>query len=145
MTPARRELMNAAIDRLNKALGEGTATLVIGATGGIAFGGWTDRQGVSDLCAYRKLAATNSPELRRAMARAEVKSGRALARRRADLGHALTEIRPGNRAGCSACARTWAQPERSAHHQENDNGSRHLWPWAGQSLRKILHACHTAE
>ena len=40
--------------------------------------GWQqeDRSGLSDLCAYRKLLASNSPELRRAVARAEVVAGR---------------------------------------------------------------------
>lgn len=54
----------------------GTVKAVIGAQGGIAFKGWTDNRGVSDLCAYRALTASNSPALRKAIARAEAMSGR---------------------------------------------------------------------
>lgn len=70
--------MDRAIKRLNAALGAGTAQVVIGAAGSIAFKGWNEREGVSDLCAYRALAASNSPELRRAVMRAEAMSGRKL-------------------------------------------------------------------
>jgi 5,10-methylenetetrahydrofolate reductase len=74
--PARRAEIKSTLERLKQALGAGAVTVTIGATGGIAFTGWNDRNGVSDLCAFRKLAASNSPELRRAVMRAEVKSGR---------------------------------------------------------------------
>ena len=36
----------------------------------------TERADVSDLCAYRKLASSNSPALRRAIMRAEAMTGR---------------------------------------------------------------------
>ena len=72
----QKDRMRAAIDRLGAALGTGSASLVIGPSGSIAFRGFDDREGVSDLCAYRALAAANSPELRRAVARAEAMSGR---------------------------------------------------------------------
>lgn len=67
-----------AVDRLRKMLADGSVTVVIGATGSLAFRGWTTNDGVADLCAYRKLVAIGSPELRRAIARAEVTSGRKL-------------------------------------------------------------------
>jgi hypothetical protein len=78
-TPAGILAMAAALDRLQRSLGAGVS-VVIGAQGGIAFRGWAeaDRAGLSDLCAYRKLAARNSPELRRAIARAEAVAGRKL-------------------------------------------------------------------
>ena len=66
---ARR--MSDAIKRLEMALGNNSASLVIGAAGSIAFKGWNDKEGVSDLCAYRALASSNSPALRRAVMRAE--------------------------------------------------------------------------
>lgn len=70
---AKRE---TAIEKLKKALALGTVTVTIGATGGVTFKGWSDqdRQDIFDLCAYRKLA--NTPEMRKAIARAEVTSGR---------------------------------------------------------------------
>ena len=76
LTPTQRELMALAIKRLEAALSVGVAQAVIGAQGAIAFKGWKDNQGVTDLCAYRALVAKNSPALRRAMARAEVLAGR---------------------------------------------------------------------
>ena len=77
-TPAVIVAQESAIERLNRALGENSAQLVIGAGGSIAFKGWRDNAGVSDLCAYRALAARHSPTLRRAVMRAEAMSGRKL-------------------------------------------------------------------
>lgn len=73
LTPDAKRRQRAALERLQKALGAGTVTIVVGRTGGVAFKGWTDREGVSDLCAYRVLA--NSHELRRALVRGEAMSG----------------------------------------------------------------------
>lgn len=81
LNPAIRARMEAAIKRLELDLAAGTVTAVIGATGAIAFKGWQDRQNVTDLCAYRKLAASNSPALRRAIMRAEAMAGRQLDQR----------------------------------------------------------------
>jgi hypothetical protein len=56
----------------------GTASVVISATGAIAFKGARDlaESGLADVCVYRRLLASNSTGLRRAIARAEVFSGR---------------------------------------------------------------------
>ncbi len=75
LTAIQATRMQDAIERLNRALGDNTATLVIGAGGAIAFRGWNEREGVSDVCAYRKLASSNSANLRRAIMRAEAISG----------------------------------------------------------------------
>ncbi len=75
-TPQARARQQSAIERLDKALGNNEAQLVVGASGSIAFKGWTEREGIADLCAYRRLAASNSPALRRAIMRAEAMSGR---------------------------------------------------------------------
>jgi hypothetical protein len=66
----------SALARLGAALAAGSVTVVIGQAGGIAFKGWKDNRGVTDLCAYRALTAANSAPLRRALARAEAVSGR---------------------------------------------------------------------
>jgi hypothetical protein len=79
MTAARKEGMKDALKRLEQNLEiGGGVSLVIGLQGGIAFRGWLDqdRAGFSDLCAYRRLLASNSPALRKALARAEAVSGR---------------------------------------------------------------------
>jgi hypothetical protein len=64
-----------ALARLQQALAGGTVKVVVGKGGAVAFSGWKneDRNGVSDLCAYRALM--NTPELRRALLRAEALSG----------------------------------------------------------------------
>lgn len=56
----------------------GQASVVISANGAVAFSGWgeQERAGLSDVCAYRKLLASNSPELRMAIMRAEARYGR---------------------------------------------------------------------
>lgn len=78
ITPAILEKRQSAVARLEAAIGRGTVNVSIGREGGIAFASWTDRDGVSDLCAYRALSTQNSPILRRAIARAEAMQGRRL-------------------------------------------------------------------
>ena len=73
LTQQAKDRQRAALARLAAALAAGTAGVTIGKAGAVAFTGWTDREGVSDLCAYRALA--NRPELRRAILKAEAASG----------------------------------------------------------------------
>lgn len=75
-TPAQKADQQSALARLGAGLAAGTVQVVIGQAGGIAFKGWADNRGVSDLCAYRALTAANSAPLRKALARAEAMSGR---------------------------------------------------------------------
>lgn len=76
LTVQAKARMTAALERLEAALGNNEAQLVIGAAGSIAFKGWRDNGGLSDLCAYRRLASSNSAALRRAVFRAEALAGR---------------------------------------------------------------------
>lgn len=73
ITPAQKVRQREALQRLAAALAAGTVGVTVGKAGGVAFTGWTDREGVSDLCAYRALA--NRPEMRRALLKAEAASG----------------------------------------------------------------------
>ena len=73
LTEIQKLAQRKALERLRAAIAIGTVTVVVGRNGSIAFRGWRDNAGVSDLCAYRVIA--NSPEMRRALARAEVMSG----------------------------------------------------------------------
>lgn len=77
MDEAQIEEQRRAQERLRALLAAGVVTVTIGRNGALAFKGWqeSERGGLSDLCAYRKLAAANAPELRRAIARAEAVSG----------------------------------------------------------------------
>ena len=76
LTQTQKADQQSALARLGAGLAAGTVQVVIGTAGGIAFKGWTDNRGVSDLCAYRALTAANSAPLRKALARAEAMSGR---------------------------------------------------------------------
>lgn len=78
LTASQLDRMQAAIGRLDAALAAGSVSVVISGSGAVAFKGWAtmQREGVSDICAYRKLAASNSPALRRAVMRAEALAGR---------------------------------------------------------------------
>lgn len=76
LTPEKKADQRSALARLEGSLRAGTVTAVIGGNGAIAFRSWLDRAGLSDLCAYRKLTASNSPALRAALARAEAMAGR---------------------------------------------------------------------
>lgn len=69
-----RAKVQPTLDRLVELLADGDVTVVISPQGAIAFKGWTESNGISDVCAYRALVASNSPELRRAVMRAQVTS-----------------------------------------------------------------------
>lgn len=78
-TPATRRVeVKASTARLKAQIAAGKVKVKIGANGGIVFVGWdaADRDGVADVCAFRALQAEGSPELRRAIAAAEVVAGR---------------------------------------------------------------------
>lgn len=75
LTEQQKAAQRTALARLEAALGAGTVKVLIGRQGGVTFTGWldADREGVSDLCAYRALS--NSPAMRRAVLRAEAMGG----------------------------------------------------------------------
>lgn len=72
----RMSQVKAALDRLKRYLQTGSVKIGIAPNGAVAFQGWKDRDDLSDVCAYRTLAAENSWELRQAVARAEAMSGK---------------------------------------------------------------------
>lgn len=83
----RMDEAKAALQRLERYLQSGSVKVVIGPTGAVAFSGWKDRDDLSDVCAYRTLAATNSWALRQAVARAEATQGRKVNPRAIAAGH----------------------------------------------------------
>lgn len=74
--PQRKKQIDQALERLRAALADGTVKVKVGPTGAVAFVGDWNRDGVMDGCAYRKLSAMKSPELARAVAKAEIAAGR---------------------------------------------------------------------
>lgn len=83
----RMDEAKRALERLERYLQTGSVRVVIGPTGAVAFSGWKDRDDVSDVCAYRTLAAQNSWALRQAVARAEAQQGRKVNPRAIAAGH----------------------------------------------------------
>jgi hypothetical protein len=72
-----------AVERFQRGLANGSIKAVVGAKGGIAFTGIsdTDRDGVTDACAYRRIMSTGSALARQQIARAEQLAGRSVDRR----------------------------------------------------------------
>ncbi len=78
-TPAiQKKRVATALEKLEAALAAGSVKVKVGQNGALTFTGWSgkNRDGISDLCAYRKLSAKGSAPLRSALARAEVTAGR---------------------------------------------------------------------
>lgn len=77
VTPVvREEQVKGALRRLEAALKSGMVKVNIGPNGAIAFQGWKDRDDVTDVCAFRRLTAEGSWELRQAVVKAEAMTGR---------------------------------------------------------------------
>lgn len=78
----RAEEVKRVVGRFEAALIAGTAKTVVGPQGAVAFTGIseTDRDGVTDACAYRRIMATGSMQAKAAIARAEMLSGRTINR-----------------------------------------------------------------
>lgn len=71
----RMTQVEAALKRLEQYIQTGTVRIVISRQGAITFQGWQDRDGISDVCAFRSMTATNSWVLRQAVLRAEGMAG----------------------------------------------------------------------
>jgi hypothetical protein len=79
----RAEEVRRAVARLSEALVSGRVKVKVGSQGAIAFEGWseTERDGVTDTCAYRRLMVTGSALAKAAIARAEQVAGHSVDRR----------------------------------------------------------------
>lgn len=75
LSAEQRQAQRDALTRLQQQLAAGIVRVTVGRNGAVALTGWAqdERSGVSDLCAYRALA--NTPEMRRALLKAEAMSG----------------------------------------------------------------------
>lgn len=79
----RKEEVRAVVKTLDGYLVRGLAKVVIGRQGAVAFQGFpeTEKDGVSDACAYRLLQVTGSSLAKAAIARAEAIAGRTVDRK----------------------------------------------------------------
>ena len=77
------------VARLDKLLGNRQVRVKVGPQGAVAFTGWTDseRDGVTDACAFRRIMATGSALARAEIARAEQMAGRSIDRSVVAQGH----------------------------------------------------------
>jgi hypothetical protein len=85
----RKTEVVAAVDRLSKALAAGRVKAIVGPQGAIAFQDWLDseRDGVTDACAYRRLMVSGSTLAKEAIARAERLAGRSIDKQALAHGH----------------------------------------------------------
>lgn len=74
----RAEEIRRATARLDEALRARRVQLKIGPQGAVAFTGWaeSERDGITDACAYRRIMATGTALARAEIAKAEQMSGR---------------------------------------------------------------------
>jgi|SRR6185503_3200127 len=72
-----------AVETLNKALATGKVRPVVGPQGAVTFVNWndSDRNRVTDACAYRRIMATGSALAKQQIARAEALAGRSVDRK----------------------------------------------------------------
>lgn len=66
--------------QLSAAIAAGKVRVKVGPQGAVAFEGWTetDRDGITDACAYRRIMAEGSPLAKAAIMRAEQLAGRSV-------------------------------------------------------------------
>lgn len=82
LSEIQKQKQRDALAKLAKAIGAGKVQVVVAkGTGAFALKGWadSDREGVSDLCAYRALM--NAPEMRMAVRKAQVMANTPLSAR----------------------------------------------------------------
>ncbi len=79
----RADEIRAMVAKLSAGIASGRVKVRVGPQGGIAFSGLSDseRDGVTDNCAYRRLLATGSATAKAAIARAEQLAGRTVDRK----------------------------------------------------------------
>jgi len=78
-----------AVEKLSQGLAAGRIKPKIGPQGAITFVGFdgTDRDGVTDACAYRRIMATGSQQAKLAIMKAEQLAGRSVDRQALAQGH----------------------------------------------------------
>lgn len=79
----RADEIRKAIANLDSLLKKRRVRVTVGPQGAIAFSGWpeSERNGITDACAYRRIMATGSALAKAEIARAEQLSGRAIDRK----------------------------------------------------------------
>jgi hypothetical protein len=81
--------IKTATERLAAALAAGRVKVAIGPTGAPVFTGWNenDRDGIGDVCAYRRIMAQGNMAAKLALAKAEQLAGRPVSKQALAHGH----------------------------------------------------------
>jgi hypothetical protein len=79
--------IDVALKRLETSLTSGRVAVGIAPNGAVVFRNWTERNDITDVCAYRTLASQNSWALRQAVAKAEALAGRKVNAHAVTAGH----------------------------------------------------------
>lgn len=74
----RKAEISETVAKLAADLAAGRVKVVIGQQGAVAFDGWTQRNAITDACAYRRIMATGSPLAKAKIQAAEALSGRSV-------------------------------------------------------------------
>ena len=85
----RAKEIREATERLTKAIMAGRVKFKVGPTGAPLFLGWdeTSRDGIDDVCAYRRIMAQGNAALKMAIAAAEQLAGRPVSKAAVTAGH----------------------------------------------------------
>lgn len=83
----RKAEVRSTVEKLDRAILRRQIKPVVGPQGAITFAGWTERNDVTDACAYRQIMATGSALAKAEIARAEQIAGRSVDRKVLLQGH----------------------------------------------------------
>ena len=93
----RKEQIRDTVLKLARALVTGQVKAIVNAQGAIAFQGWTDRNRVTDACAYRQIMATGTALAKMKIAQAEALAGKSVSRQAIGHGGAGTHSHDGGK------------------------------------------------
>jgi hypothetical protein len=74
----RKKQIVETVEDLARKLARGQAKAIVGPQGAVAFEGWSNRVGVTDSCAVRRIMATGGALARMAIQKAEMAAGRTI-------------------------------------------------------------------
>lgn len=77
-TTMRKEVIRKKTEELEKGILAGSIKIKVGPQGAVAFIGWTDRDQITDNCAFRRLMNKGSATLKMKLAAAEQLAGRSV-------------------------------------------------------------------
>lgn len=76
----RKEEVKKAVTELDRLIASGQVKVKVGPQGAVTFLAWSDEEkdGVTDVCAYRRLMVSGSSAAKAALAKAELMAGRSI-------------------------------------------------------------------